>query len=256
MPDKPQTIGAALNALRIRAGLSMAQLATEAGYSGQSSVQRYLESDYNRPLRPDIEGRFRSVLFKRGTPPIQHADLDSAFRSAPFLREQIERAKAQLDRGDFEEVDPMTADDNPPPPRQPLTDQQAAELAHVSPLATRITWARTKSGVSAADIAKSVGAPDESIVERWENGSIVPSDGQLVQIAARTSTLLYWLKHGKVFDDAAYNSPLLHRQPLSARLALFAASYDRCFGRGGEYPLLCEAVGAAQKLEQLSQVTG
>jgi hypothetical protein len=135
-----------------------------------------------------------------------------------------------------------------------MLNQQAAELAQVSPVATRITWARIKSGVSAADIAKAVGA-HESILDRWENGSIVPSDHQLVQIAVCTSTLFHWLKTGKVFDDR-HNSPVCSTPPLSTRLAAYTASYDRCFGRDGSYQLLCEAVGATKKLERLVQDAG
>jgi len=64
-----------LNALRDRAGLSMQELARLMGFKGQSSIQRYLSSTYDKEYRPEIARRFRTALLNKGDPPITDEDL-------------------------------------------------------------------------------------------------------------------------------------------------------------------------------------
>lgn len=57
-----KTIGAKLNHRRIRAGLSMDELARKMGFAGQSSIQRYLDENYDIELRPGLARRFDEAV--------------------------------------------------------------------------------------------------------------------------------------------------------------------------------------------------
>lgn len=63
-----------LDELRARANLSMDRLAKAMGFAGQSSIQRYLSSDYQLGLRPEMLDRFKKALLGKGDPPIVEAD--------------------------------------------------------------------------------------------------------------------------------------------------------------------------------------
>lgn len=67
----------ALSALRRRAGLSLASLAKDAGYTGASSIQRFMSPDDFRGefLDLDIAERFVRALVGRGEPPISEAEV-------------------------------------------------------------------------------------------------------------------------------------------------------------------------------------
>lgn len=56
------TVGGRLNRRRIESGLTMEELARKAGFSGQSSIQRYLAPDYDLELRPHIARKFESAF--------------------------------------------------------------------------------------------------------------------------------------------------------------------------------------------------
>ncbi len=64
-----------LERLRRRSGMSMRELAEASGFSGQSSIQRYLSAEYAKGLRPEIAERFVDALIGRGDPPITAFDL-------------------------------------------------------------------------------------------------------------------------------------------------------------------------------------
>lgn len=66
-----------IKGLRKRAGLSMEAMATQAGYKGASSIQRYENPAqfHKRYLPYDVVERFALVLEGRGTPPIQKAEV-------------------------------------------------------------------------------------------------------------------------------------------------------------------------------------
>ena len=72
----------AIDNLRARAGLSMDDLAKAMGYAGQSSIQRYLSTQYELAYRPEIVERFRNALLGRGTPPITEEDLEALWVQA------------------------------------------------------------------------------------------------------------------------------------------------------------------------------
>jgi transcriptional regulator with XRE-family HTH domain len=72
----------AIDNLRARAGLSMDDLAKAMGYRGQSSIQRYLSTQYELAFRPEIVQRFRSALLGRGSPPISEEDLEALWVQA------------------------------------------------------------------------------------------------------------------------------------------------------------------------------
>lgn len=80
-PQMPQAMenmrrrhGDRLDALREHAGLSMEDLAKLAGFSGQSSIQRYLHG-YTKGFRPEIASRFKAALIGKGNPAITEIDL-------------------------------------------------------------------------------------------------------------------------------------------------------------------------------------
>jgi transcriptional regulator with XRE-family HTH domain len=74
--DKARPGAGRLDELRIRAGLSMDQLAKAMGYKGQSSIQRYLSTEYDLGFRPQILGKFKKPLLGKGNPPITERDFD------------------------------------------------------------------------------------------------------------------------------------------------------------------------------------
>jgi len=69
------TTGAALNALRKRAGggrpLSLAVVAKAAGYKTASGVQRWFADDFDEPLSPEIAQKLAKAFTGKGRPPIQ-----------------------------------------------------------------------------------------------------------------------------------------------------------------------------------------
>lgn len=83
---RSSTTAVELEKLRVRAGLSMDELAKAMGYAGQSSIQRYLSPDYTSGFRADLVERFVAALVGRGTPPVQMADLS-------FLRQYVARSE-------------------------------------------------------------------------------------------------------------------------------------------------------------------
>ena len=80
-----QTVGEHLNALRIRAGLSLQQVADLAGYKGPSSVQAYFSPHYDPDaLQVKIAHRIAPVLAGRGDPEIsEHEVYDLTKLPAP-----------------------------------------------------------------------------------------------------------------------------------------------------------------------------
>ncbi|WP_091678457.1 XRE family transcriptional regulator [Methylobacterium sp. 275MFSha3.1] len=61
--------------LRERAGMSLEQVAREAGYRGRSSIQRYFEDQTIESLQPKVAAKLARALVGKGTPPIQPAEL-------------------------------------------------------------------------------------------------------------------------------------------------------------------------------------
>jgi SOS-response transcriptional repressor LexA len=74
---RAMTIPARLKVLRIRAGLSMAQVARSCGFARASSYQRYEdETKFTRPYLPrEIAEKLASCFVGRGSPPIVEADV-------------------------------------------------------------------------------------------------------------------------------------------------------------------------------------
>ena len=87
-----------LEELRSRAGLSMAKLAKAMGFKGQSSIQRYLNSDYHLGFRPEMLDRFRKALIGKGNPPITEADFN-LLANNQRLREVRDRIRDMRDSG-------------------------------------------------------------------------------------------------------------------------------------------------------------
>ena len=78
--DKPyvsndDSTGAQLRAIWQRSGLSMAKFAKAAGYSGASSVQRYLDDAYEGALALDLATKFADALEGLGEPMIRRAEI-------------------------------------------------------------------------------------------------------------------------------------------------------------------------------------
>lgn len=74
VPDH-ETTGQALQRLRKRAGLPMRGLAAAAGYAHASSIQRYTEPSYAKPLPTDAAQRFVAALVGKGSPPIEASEI-------------------------------------------------------------------------------------------------------------------------------------------------------------------------------------
>lgn len=72
-----ETAPAALERLRLRAGLSVTELAKQAGYRHASGIQRYLDPQvYTEPVFPlRLLGRLSGALVGRGDPPITSEEL-------------------------------------------------------------------------------------------------------------------------------------------------------------------------------------
>lgn len=67
-----ETVGSVLTALRMRAGLSLREVAEAAGYNGASSVQAYFAPDYDRrPLSGPVAVRLGKALAGKGSPPVE-----------------------------------------------------------------------------------------------------------------------------------------------------------------------------------------
>jgi transcriptional regulator with XRE-family HTH domain len=70
------TIGERLLALKEQSGLSLAKIATAAGYQGASSIQKLFQPEYNpKRLNKNTASRLASALANHGTPPILAAEL-------------------------------------------------------------------------------------------------------------------------------------------------------------------------------------
>lgn len=73
-----ETIGSKLSELRRRSGMSLAEVARAAGYSGPSSVQTYFDPAYDkRPLGGHIAMRLAKGLLGKGDPPIEIEDISA-----------------------------------------------------------------------------------------------------------------------------------------------------------------------------------
>lgn len=72
-----ETTGVRLRALMDRAGLTVRGFAKAAGYAHGSGVQRFIESEFDGQLRPDVARRFAEALVGKGAPPIESADVYS-----------------------------------------------------------------------------------------------------------------------------------------------------------------------------------
>ncbi|UIJ43769.1 hypothetical protein LZK98_11770 [Sphingomonas cannabina] len=70
-----ETTGEALSRLRVRAGMTMRELAAAAGYRHASGIQRFLEASYSKPLPNEIAQRFVDALSGRGSPPIEPVEI-------------------------------------------------------------------------------------------------------------------------------------------------------------------------------------
>ncbi len=70
------TIGAKLLALKDRSGLSLAEIARQAGYKAPSSIQKMFREDYAPPTLPTAPAmKLVLALAGRGSPPITTADV-------------------------------------------------------------------------------------------------------------------------------------------------------------------------------------
>lgn len=74
VPDN-ETTGEALNRLRVRADLTFRELATEAGYTHASGIQRYLEASFVKPLSTSVAQRMVKALAGKGSPPIEDSEV-------------------------------------------------------------------------------------------------------------------------------------------------------------------------------------
>lgn len=72
-----QTTGSVIKSLVQRAGLSVRSFAQACGYKNGSSVQRYLEASFNRPIKAEVAKRMTLALEGRGNPPIQRSEIVS-----------------------------------------------------------------------------------------------------------------------------------------------------------------------------------
>jgi hypothetical protein len=93
---RPEKLGEALDILRKRAELSMNELARLMGYKGQSSIQRYLDHEYDLPLRPTIAARFQEALVGKGNPPIAPHEFAIASAARRDLQEAERLAQGLL----------------------------------------------------------------------------------------------------------------------------------------------------------------
>jgi transcriptional regulator with XRE-family HTH domain len=83
-----QTIGEALQALRMRSGLSLREVAEGAGYSGPSSVQAFFASHYDPPALDNIVARrLASAMTGRGAPAIREEEVLALSAFSPTERE-------------------------------------------------------------------------------------------------------------------------------------------------------------------------
>lgn len=73
--SKNETTGQKLRALMERAGYSVRTFALAAGYAHGSGVQRYLEPDFDKPLKPDVARRMADALAGKGNPAIDASDV-------------------------------------------------------------------------------------------------------------------------------------------------------------------------------------
>jgi phage repressor protein C with HTH and peptisase S24 domain len=101
MENSPDAIAGALKALRERAKLSMASLATELEFRGASSYQRYetpslLKRGY---LHRDLVAKLETAFVGRGNPPITREEVwalaGPEFVSAPAMDEEVERTSGR-----------------------------------------------------------------------------------------------------------------------------------------------------------------
>lgn len=98
--DQPYTIGFRLRSLYERAGLSMRELARRAGFKQASSIQRYLEVDYDPPrLDYDLAVKLSGAMAGRGDPPITEAEIISMAdlppsNAQPFAFQPTDRTPA------------------------------------------------------------------------------------------------------------------------------------------------------------------
>ena len=69
------TTGEKLMALRARAGMSLDEVASRAGYRGRSGVQRYFSPEFDKRLDVDVAVRFSEVFSGRGDPPIGTSEI-------------------------------------------------------------------------------------------------------------------------------------------------------------------------------------
>jgi hypothetical protein len=92
-----------LEELRARANLSMDRLAKAMGFKGQSSIQRYLSSDYHLGFRPEMLNKFKKALLGKGNPPITEADF--------ALMENTQRLREVRDKLRFSNIQDIIAAD-------------------------------------------------------------------------------------------------------------------------------------------------
>lgn len=78
VPDD-ESIGSALIRLRERSGVALRPLAQSMGYAHASSLQRYMDAGFNKPLAIDLARKFADALAGKGAPPIER---DEFFRLA------------------------------------------------------------------------------------------------------------------------------------------------------------------------------
>lgn len=86
------TTGEQMRALRERSGLTMDELATLAGYARKSSIQRYVDPEYDGALPINVAANFARALEGRGDAAISAAEvleLAGIFPTADALREMF-----------------------------------------------------------------------------------------------------------------------------------------------------------------------
>lgn len=88
-----KTTGEILSDLRVRSGLTLAEVARAAGYKGPSSVQMMFSPDYTvHPLSPSVAARLAEALIGKGDPPIRAEEIFELTRTQHWSFEHSARS--------------------------------------------------------------------------------------------------------------------------------------------------------------------
>lgn len=91
-----QSSGAALEKLRKRAGVTLAELAAACGLAGPSGFQKYTNPNREIPVPVHIVRSIESLLIDRGSPPITRRELWEQVANAPEMAEEGEPSNPRI----------------------------------------------------------------------------------------------------------------------------------------------------------------